>query len=177
MLQTGLRVSELTGLNCADITLTRGPHLHCHGKGRKQRITPLTPQTAQVLRVWRQERAGNPDDPLFPTSRGGRLSRDAVAWLLAKHVATAAHVLPVACTPSDLAAHAASHRRDAPAPRGRRHHRHRALARPREHPDHTDLPARRPRPQGTRTRTHPPTDTRPGRYRPPDQLLAFLESL
>ena len=60
MTQTGLRVSELTGLNCADITLTRGPHVHCHGKGRKQRITPLTPQTAQVLRVWRQERAGTP---------------------------------------------------------------------------------------------------------------------
>jgi integrase/recombinase XerD len=91
MIQAGLRVSELTGLNSAEVTLASGPHLRCHGKGRKQRVTPLTPQTAQVLRVWRQERAGNPDDPLFPTSRGSRLSRDAVAWLLAKHVATAAH--------------------------------------------------------------------------------------
>jgi integrase/recombinase XerD len=91
MIQTGLRVSELTGLNCTDVTLASGPHLHCHGKGRKERVTPLTPQTAQVLRVWRRERAGNPEDPLFPTSRGCRLSRDAVAWLLAKHVATAAH--------------------------------------------------------------------------------------
>jgi integrase/recombinase XerD len=90
MIQTGLRVSELTGLNCNDVTLASGPHVHCHGKGRKQRVTPLTPQTAQVLRVWQHERAGNPEDPLFPTSRGGRLSRDAVAWLLAKHVATAA---------------------------------------------------------------------------------------
>jgi integrase/recombinase XerD len=83
MIQTGLRVSELTSLNCADITLSTGPHLRCHGKGRKQRITPLTPQTAQVLRVWQHERAGNPQDPLFPTSRGGHLSRDAIAWLLA----------------------------------------------------------------------------------------------
>jgi site-specific recombinase XerD len=47
-----------------------------------------------VLRVWQHERAGNPDDPLFPTSRRSRLSRDAVAWLLAKHVATAAHACP-----------------------------------------------------------------------------------
>jgi integrase/recombinase XerD len=99
MIQTGLRVSELTGLNCADVTLTRGPHLHCHGKGRKQRITPLTPQTAQVLRVWTQERAGSLDDPLFPTNRGGRLSRDAVAWLLAKHVATAVHACPSLAKP------------------------------------------------------------------------------
>src|SRR5215218_1338301 len=91
MIQTGLRVSELTGLTCNDVTLTSGPHLHCRGKGRKERVTPLSPQTAAVLRVWRRERAGNPDDPLFPTSRGGRLTRDAVAWLLAKHVATAAH--------------------------------------------------------------------------------------
>ena len=117
MIQTGLRVSELTALRCADITLTSGPHLHCHGKGRKQRVTPLTPQTAAVLRVWQHERAGNPDDPLFPTSRGGRLSRDAVAWLLAKHVTTAAARLRVTGRQDDLAAHAASHRRDAPAAR------------------------------------------------------------
>jgi integrase/recombinase XerD len=94
MVQTGLRVSELTGLRCGDIALSTGPHLQCHGKGRKDRVTPLTAQTAAVLRVWRQERAGNLDDPLFPTSRGGRLSRDAVAWLLAKHVATAQHACP-----------------------------------------------------------------------------------
>jgi integrase/recombinase XerD len=54
----------------------------------------LTPQTAAVLRVSQHERTGNPDEPLFPTSRGGRLSRDAVAWLLAKHVATAAQGCP-----------------------------------------------------------------------------------
>jgi integrase len=94
MIQTGLRVSELTGLDCVDITLTTGPHLHCHGKGRKQRVTPLTPQTAAVLRVWQHERAGHPNDPLFPTSRGHRLSRDAVAWLLAEHVAAAAASCP-----------------------------------------------------------------------------------
>jgi site-specific recombinase XerD len=70
MIQTGLRVSELTGLDCADITLTTGAHLHCSGKGRKERVTPLTPQTAALLSVWLKERAGRLDEPLFPTSRG-----------------------------------------------------------------------------------------------------------
>jgi integrase/recombinase XerD len=141
MIQTGLRVSELTGLRCTDVTLASGPHLRCHGKGRKQRVTPLTPQTAQVLRVWRQERAGNPDDPLFPTSRGSRLSRvrllhagvdiTVIALWLGHEGTQTTHVYLHA----DLAL------------------KERALA-----------------------RTAPPNTT-PGRYRPPDQLLAFLESL
>ena len=40
--QTGLRVSELTGLNCADVTLGAGANVRCEGKGRKQRAVPLT---------------------------------------------------------------------------------------------------------------------------------------
>ena len=89
--QTGLRVSELTSLNCGDVHLGSGAHLSCIGKGRKQRITPLTAATNAVLRVWLTERAGWPEDPLFPTSRGGRLSRDAVERRLAKHQASATH--------------------------------------------------------------------------------------
>ena len=56
--QTGLRASELTGLTCGDLHLATGAHLTCRGKGRKQRITPLTATTAAVLRVWLAERAG-----------------------------------------------------------------------------------------------------------------------
>jgi integrase/recombinase XerD len=69
--QTGLRVSELTGLNCGDVHLGSGAHVSCVGKGRKQRITPLTAATIAVLRVWLTERAGRPEDPLFPTSAVG----------------------------------------------------------------------------------------------------------
>lgn len=94
MITTGLRVSELTGLTCADLQLGQGACLHCQGKGRKDRISPLTKQTASVLRVWLKERSGQPEDPLFPTRRGGRLSRDAVEDLLAKHVTTAASGCP-----------------------------------------------------------------------------------
>jgi integrase/recombinase XerD len=76
--QAGLRVSELTGLTCADIRLQSGPHVHCTGKGRKERDTPLLPATARILKSWLAERGGQPGDPLFPGPSGSRLSRDAV---------------------------------------------------------------------------------------------------
>ena len=68
------------------------------GKGRKQRITPLTKQTTDVLRAWSKERAGLPDDPLFPTTRGGALSRDAVALIVERHTKTASHACPTLAT-------------------------------------------------------------------------------
>src|SRR5690606_30152450 len=87
--QTGLRASELIGLTCADVHLGSGAHVSCTGKGRKQRITPLTSGTVAVLRSWLTERAGQPADPLFPTRTGRALSRDAVELRLAKYVAQA----------------------------------------------------------------------------------------
>jgi integrase/recombinase XerD len=93
-IETGLRVSELTGLTSADTHLSSVAHIACHGKGRKQRVTPLTKPTAAVLRSWLTERGGLAADPLFPTSRGQPLTRDAVARRLAKHAITAAHVCP-----------------------------------------------------------------------------------
>ena len=107
-IQTGLRVSELTGLRCQDIRLGRGAHLRCTGKGRKDRCTPLTSQTAAILRAWLAERRGQPADPLFVTSRGRVLSRDAVALLITRHAATARPVLPVTTGQDDHPAHAAS---------------------------------------------------------------------
>jgi integrase/recombinase XerD len=88
--QTGLRVSELTGLNRHDIHVDTGPHVRCHGKGRKDRATPLTTQTVKVMRTWLAELNPDPTGPLFPTQPGGRLSRDAVERLVAKHAVTAA---------------------------------------------------------------------------------------
>lgn len=87
--QTGLRVSELTGLSCGDVFLGTGAHLRCTGKGRKQRCTPLTATTVTVLRTWLRERGGQDNEPLFPGPRGQALSRDAVRRLLTRHVATA----------------------------------------------------------------------------------------
>ncbi len=92
--QTGLRVSELIGLQCQNVVLGTGAHVRCHGKGRKDRCTPLSDEAVATLRVWLRERNGDPTDPLFPSSRGGPLSRDAVEYLLKKHVATARQQCP-----------------------------------------------------------------------------------
>jgi integrase/recombinase XerD len=93
-IETGLRVSELVGLRCQDVVLGSGAHVRCFGKGRKERVTPLTAPTVAVLRAWLQERHGEPSEPLFPASRGGPLSRDAIERLLAKYCATAAQACP-----------------------------------------------------------------------------------
>ena len=89
--QTGLRVSELTGTaNRPRRARGRAPR-HVEGKGRKQRATPLTRHSVAVLRTWLAERGQDPAAPLFPTRRGTALSSDAVADLVAKHVANAGH--------------------------------------------------------------------------------------
>ena len=92
--QTGLRVSELTGLRIADVHLGTGPHVNCMGKGRKQRSTPLLAETVTILAAWLQEHHGSPSDPVFPGPRGQHLSRNAVGQLVTKHARTAAAACP-----------------------------------------------------------------------------------
>jgi len=89
--QTGLRVSEITGLTIDDVHLGTGAHVYCRGKGRKDRCTPLTTHTKQILTGWLDERrpaAGTA--PLFCPRTGTRLSHDAIEHLIKKHTATAA---------------------------------------------------------------------------------------
>ncbi|MCP3885555.1 MAG: site-specific integrase [Propionibacteriaceae bacterium] len=92
--QTGLRLSELTGLTREDTHLGTGAYVHVLGKGRKERCTPLTEQTVAVLKAWLQEPAPGQGRILFPNRRGGRLSNDGVQYLLAKHVTTANEACP-----------------------------------------------------------------------------------
>lgn len=89
-IQTGLRVSELTSLRCADVVLGTGAHVRCQGKGRKERSTPLRREAVIAIRAWVHERQARPEDSLFPNIRGAALSRDAVECLLAKHACAAA---------------------------------------------------------------------------------------
>ncbi|MDR2253446.1 MAG: site-specific integrase [Bifidobacteriaceae bacterium] len=93
-IHTGLRVAEITGLTVGDIQLGAAAHLQCRGKGRKDRIVPLTTETANLVRAWTRELPPGPDQALFPGPGGKPLSRDAVAKLLAKHTATAAETCP-----------------------------------------------------------------------------------
>jgi site-specific recombinase XerD len=176
-IQTGLRVSELLGLNCGNLQLGPGAHLLCHGKGRKERATPLTAPTVAVLRVWLDERSGRPNDPLFPTRTGRRLSRDAVERRVSKHAAVAAHQCPSLrtkrLTPHVLRHTAAMQLLQAGVDTT-------VIALWLGHEDvrstqiylHADLTIK----ERALARTAP-NGTKPGRYRPPDPLLAFLERL
>lgn len=93
-IQTGLRVSELIGLQRQDVMLGRGAHVHCTGKGRKQRCTPLRKEAVKLLVAWLRECSSEPHASVFPGSRGGALSRDAVERLVTRHRHTAARCCP-----------------------------------------------------------------------------------
>jgi integrase/recombinase XerD len=84
--QTGLRVSELSRLCWQDITLGTGAHVRCLGKGRKERCTPLRKDAITTLHAWQHEQQGRPEEPVFPSTRGGTLGRDGIAYLLTKYV-------------------------------------------------------------------------------------------
>jgi integrase/recombinase XerD len=92
--QTGLRVSELTSLCRQDVVFGTGAHVRCCGKGRKLRCTPLRHDVARVLNAWLRDLPTEPGGPVFPSSRGGRMSEDAVERLVAKHVAAAQQLCP-----------------------------------------------------------------------------------
>ena len=153
-IQTGLRVSELTGLRCEDVRLGVGAHLLCHGKNRKERAVPLTTQTVKSITVWLRERNGRPEgsalsqQPRQPAQprRGRMVDRQAQR----QRRRTLPHVARQARHRSRPAAH---HRDDAPAIR-HQHRSDRALARTRAREHHPHLPARRPSPQAARPRPH-----------------------
>jgi len=92
--QTGLRNSEITSLRCQDVEFSTGAHVRCLGKGRKMRCTPLRQDVATALKEWLSERGGRPQDPVFPSSRGTRLSADALQRLVARHAAAARKLCP-----------------------------------------------------------------------------------
>jgi len=177
MIQTGIRVSELTGLRIADVHLGVGAHIRVVGKGRKKRSPTLTRETVAVLRPWLKELRGEPDQPLFPTRQGRPLSRYTVGAILARHVTTAAVECPLLTT-------------ERPSPHTLRHtnamlmrakgvdlatiamwlgHETTQTTHVYEHAD----PVLKER---AIARTAP-LGAKPGRYRPPDELLAFLEGL
>lgn len=176
-IQTGLRVSELTGLRCQDVVLGAGAHVRCTGKGRKERCTPLRRDAVTVVKAWLRERRGQPDEPAFPSIRGGVLSRDAVERLVAKYTATArqtsASLKSKRVTPHMLRHTAAMDLLQHGVDRS-------VIALWLGHESvettqiylHADLRLK----ERALARTTP-MGTNPGRYRPDDKLLAFLEGL
>lgn len=176
-IQSGLRVSELTGLTCSDVHLGSGPHVSCYGKGRKERITPLIASTVSVLRTWLAERAGDTGDPLFPTRSGRRLSRDAIERRLAKY-ATLASRSCHSLRNKRVSAHVLRHTAAMQLLQAGVDTSVIALWLGHERAEttqvylHADLRLK----ERALARTTP-VATKAGRYRPSDSLLAFLEAL
>lgn len=75
---SGARVSEVTGLQIADVLSDRASALRLHGKGRKQRVVPLWKSTAKQLRAWFRHIDRSSDAPVFPNRTGHPLSRSGV---------------------------------------------------------------------------------------------------
>jgi len=174
---TGVRVAELTGLRVCDVTLGIGAHIHVVGKGRKERSPTLTRETIAVLRQWLKERQGQPEDPLFPTRQGQPLTRYGVRKLLTKHLAAAAAACP-SLNVKHLTPHTLRHTNAMLLRSGEIDtatialwlgHESTKTTRIYEHAD--------PALKEQAIARIAPLGTKPGRYRPADALLAFLEGL
>lgn len=177
MIQTGVRVSELTGLRVADVHLGTGAHIQILGKGRKRRSTTLTREIITVLRAWLAERHGQTDEPLFPTRQGRPLSRYTVGVLITKHGVTAAGSCS-SLTTKRVTPHTLRHT-NAMLLRAKGvdiatialwlGHESTQTTHIYEHAD--------PKLKEQAIARTAPLGAKPGRYRPSDTLLAFLEGL
>ncbi|MEJ2292754.1 MAG: tyrosine-type recombinase/integrase [Deinococcales bacterium] len=176
-IQTGLRVSEIIGLKRQDVVLGAGAHVRCVGKGRKERVTPLTSSTAALLKAWLGELGGESADPLFPTRQGVPLSRYGVTVLVARHARSATTNCPSLAT-KKVSPHVLRHTAAMRLLHAGIDTSVIALWLGHEGVEttqiyvHADLSIK----ERALARTTP-IAIPPGRYRPPDQLLAFLEGL
>ena len=175
--QTGLRLSELTGLRQEDLRLGTGAHVRVIGKGRKERCTPLSKNTRAVLTAWLREPLRASDQPLFPNARGGRLSSHGVHYVLAKHVSAAAEVCP-SLKQKRVSPHVLRHTTAMDLLHEGCEQCVIALWLGHESIETTQvyLDADLEMKQRILDKTTPPS-SKPGRYRPDDKLLAFLKSL
>lgn len=175
--QTGLRLSELTGLTPQDIVLGVGAHVRCVGKGRKERCTPLSKPTATVLQAWINDDPAKATSLLFPSSRGGRLSADAVQRMVGNYVARAQQACPSLekkhVTPHVLRHTAAMELLQAGVDRALI-----AIWLGHESVETTQLylDADLAMKETILAKTNP-VGSSPGRYRPDDRLLRFLKAL
>ena len=174
---TGLRNSEITSLRRQDVEFGTGPHVRCLGKGRKMRSTPLRPDVAAVLKEWLSQQGGNPDDPVFPSSNGGRLSADAFQRLVSRHIAIARRSCP-SLVPKTVTPHTLRHAAAMALLRRGVDLSVIALWLGHESTETTQIYLHADMQLKERALAHATSSGLvPDRFRPPDPLLAFLESL
>jgi site-specific recombinase XerD len=175
--QTGLRLSELTGLRREDLHIGAGAHVRVFGKGRKERCTPLSKNTRAVLAAWVREPPRAANQPLFPNAHGGRLSAHGMHYLLHKYVVAAADRCP-SLTNKRVSPHVLRHTTAMDLLQEGVEPSVIALWLGHESVETTQvyLDANLTLKQEVLDRTTPPNG-KPGRYRPDDRLLAFLKGL
>jgi integrase/recombinase XerD len=174
----GLRVSELTGLDTDNVHVGHAAHVACQGKGRKNRITPLDRETCSILREYITSLPTTGKGVLFPARSGTRMSRDAVAVRLSKHVRTASEAC-VTLAAKNITPHTLRHTAAMRLLAAGIDTTVIALWLGHESAEttqvylHADLQLK----QAALDRTTP-TGASPGRYKPSDDsLVAFLQSL
>lgn len=175
--QTGLRLSEMTGLKREDLIVGAGAHLRVVGKGRKERCTPLAQSTLAVLKAWLREPQRGDGDVLFPSARGGRLSVHGVQYLLTKHRMAACKVCP-SLKEKRVTVHRLRHTMAMDLLQAGVDRSVIALWLGHESVETTQiyLQATLAMKERALAKTLPPNG-RPGHYQPGDQLLGFLNSL
>ena len=175
--QTGLRLSEMTGLRREDVTLGTGAHVHVIGKGRKERCTPLAKPTVAVVNAWLHEPPRGDGQVLFPNARGGRLSADGVHYRLVKHRTAAAKACP-SLTQKRVTLHVLRHTTALDLLQAGVDRSVIALWLGHESVETTQiyLEATLAMKEQALAKVTP-LNGKPGRYRPGDQLLGFLNSL
>jgi site-specific recombinase XerD len=175
--QTGLRLSEMSGLQRQDMILGTGAHVRVIGKGRKERCTPLARSTLVVLKAWLREPQRGDGNILFPSARGERLSVHGVQYLLNKHRMTASRVCP-SLRDKRVTVHRLRHTTAMELLQGGVDRSVIALWLGHERVETTQiyLEATLAMKEKALAKTSPPHGRR-GRYKPGDRLLAFLSDL
>ncbi len=176
-IETGLRNAELRSLRWRDVELGAGAHVRCSGKGRKMRCTPLRRDVASALESWRAECVGDPDAPVFSSSRGGSMSADALQALVARHVAAASVKCP-ALVARSITPHTLRHTTAMALLRRGVDQTVIALWLGHESAETTQIYLHADMQLKQKALAHSdPNGAQPARFRPSDPLLAFLQNL
>jgi integrase/recombinase XerD len=177
---TGARIQELLDLTPRDFHLVSPPFVRIQGKGRRERLCPLLPQTARLITRFlaRTERAAHASTPLVARRHGERLTRHGARYLLVKYLRRARASMPTlnrpGVSPHTLRHTKAMHLLQANVP----------LVTIKDVLGHADVKSTEVYVQIDLTMTREalnlvgsPTSPRPKGGRLPEDLLAWLESL
>ena len=177
MVQTGIRLSEMTTLQRTNVILGSGAHIRVTGKGRKERSIPLTKRTTAVLKAWIKEREIGTTGLLCPNARGGILSADGMQYILNKHITSARHQCP-SLSNKHITIHSSRHTMAMELLLSGIEPVMIALWLGHESVTTTQiyLHANLALKESILAKTSMP-DGKPGRYRPDDQLMEFLKNL